>query len=114
MTRVKGGVTALKHRKNVLKQTKGFRFGRSTKERQAREALFHAGNHAFAHRRNKKNDFRRMWQVQIGSEVKQYDLSYSRFIDALHKKNIGLDRKVLAGLAEHHPGTFKKVVEMVK
>lgn len=114
MTRVKGGVTALKHRRNVLKQAKGFRFGRGTKERQAREALFHAGNHAFAHRRKKKNDFRRMWQTQINAEVKQYGLSYSRFIDALHKKNIALDRKVLAELAEYHPEVFVKVVEKVK
>lgn len=113
MTRVKGGVTALKHRRNVLKQAKGFRFGRSTKERQAREALFHAGNHAFNDRRKKKGVFRALWQVQIGASLREHNLSYSRFIDGLHKKNIGLDRKVLAELAEHHPETFKKVVDLV-
>ncbi len=67
MTRIKRGTTSLKRRKNILSQTKGFRFGRSTKERQAREAIAHAGSHAFAHRRDKKNDARRLWTVQINA-----------------------------------------------
>lgn len=114
MTRVKRGTISLKRRRNILKQVKGFRFGRSTKERMAREAIFHAGNHAFAHRRKKKNDFRRLWQTQIGAAVKEYGLSYSRFMDALKKKGIGLNRKMLAHLAEHDTDTFKNVVAKVK
>ena len=114
MTRVKRGSTSLKRRKNILKRAKGFRNARSTKERQAREALFHAGNHAFAHRRDKKNVFRRLWTLRINAAVREHGMSYSTFIDALKKKNVGLDRKTLSGLAENHPDIFKKVVESVK
>lgn len=114
MTRVKRGTTSLKRRKNILKRTKGFRNARSTKERQAREALFHAGNHAFAHRRDKKNVFRRLWTTRINAAVREEGLSYSKFIDALKKKNVALDRKILSNLAENYPDIFKKVVDSVK
>lgn len=114
MTRVKRGVTSLKRRRNILKRAKGFRNARSTKERQAREALYHAGNHAFAHRRDKKNVFRRLWTTRINAAVREHGMSYSTFIDALNKKNVGLDRKILADLAENNPDVFKKVVESVK
>lgn len=114
MTRVKGGVTALKRRRNVLEQVKGYRFGRSTKERQAREALFHAGNHAFAHRRDKKNDFRRLWNVKINAGVRALGLTYSKLIGMLKVKNIELDRKSLAYLAKEQPNAFAKVVETAK
>lgn len=113
MTRVKRGTTKLKRRRNVLAQTKGYRFGRSTKERQAREAIFHAGVYAFAHRRQKKSEFRKLWQTQIGAGLREFKISYSRFIDAMHKKDIALDRKILADLAEHEPKTFARVVEQV-
>jgi len=113
MTRVKRGIISLKRRRNVLKQVKGYRFGRSTKERQAREAIAHAGTHAFAHRKDKKNDFRRLWQIKISAAVVPLGLSYSKFIDALKKKEIGLDRKVLADMAEKNPKTFKDIVKQV-
>lgn len=111
MTRVKKGVNALKSRRNILKRAKGFRHGRSTKERQANEALVHAGNYSFAHRKDKKNDFRKLWNVRIGASLKNKGLSYSRFIDALKKKEINLDRKILANLAQNHPETFNRIVE---
>ncbi len=111
MPRVKRGVIGNKRRKNVLRAAKGYRFGRSTKEREARVALLHAGAHAFAHRRDKKNDFRRLWQIKINAAAREHGLSYSKFIDALKKKNIELDRKILATLAEHHPASFKRLVE---
>lgn len=114
MTRVKRGTTSLKRRRNILKQVKGFRFGRSTKERQAKDAIRHAGNHAFAHRRTKKRDFRRLWQVQINASVREVGLSYSKFIDMLNKKDIKINRKMLAELAEKNPETFTKIVEAVK
>ena len=114
MTRIKRGTISLKRRRNLLKQVKGFRFGRSTKERQAREAIYHAGNHAFAHRRKKKNDFRQLWQTQINAAVRREGLSYSVFMGSLKKNNIGLNRKMLAELAEHNTDTFKKVVAKVQ
>ena len=112
MSRVKKGVNALKTRRNILKQVKGYRFARSKKERAAYEAISHAGKYAFAHRRDKKNDFRQLWQVKISAFVKNHNTSYSKFIGALKKKGIIVDRKILAILAEHNPETMKKVVEM--
>ncbi|PCI29054.1 50S ribosomal protein L20 [Candidatus Kaiserbacteria bacterium] len=114
MARVKRGTTSLKTRKNVLKRVKGYRFGRSTKERQAREAIAHAGNHAFAHRRRKKGDFRRLWTVKLNAALRPLEMTYSKFIDALTKKNITLNRKVLSELAHNEPETFKRIVEVVK
>lgn len=114
MTRVKKGVNALKNRRNVLKQTKGYRHGRGTKERQANEAIFHAGTYAFAHRRDKKGDFRRLWVVRMSAVLKESGLSYSRFIDLLKKKDVALDRKILSELADQNPDVFKKIVEAVK
>lgn len=114
MTRVKKGVNALKSRKNILRRTKGFRYGRSTKERQAIDALLHAGAYAFAHRRDKKGDARRMWNVKISYALKEMGTSYSKVMGALKKQNILLDRKILASLAAENPATFKKVVEMAK
>lgn len=114
MTRVKRGTTSMKRRRKILAKAKGYRFGRSTKERQAKEAVIHAGVHAFNHRRDKKGDFRRLWQIKINSAVRQFDLSYSKFINLLKKNKVGIDRKILAELAEHNPDSFKRVVEKVK
>ena len=111
MTRVKRGVIKNKRRKNILSQTKGFRFGRSTKEAQAKDALLHAGNYAFAHRKDKKADMRRLWTTKLNAIVRDFDMSYSKFIDKLKKKNIALDRKILADIAEKNPETFKRLVE---
>lgn len=114
MTRVKRGTTSLKRRRNVLKQVKGFKWGRKSKERLAREALLHAGPHAFKGRKLKKRNFRRLWQTKISAAVQSEELSYSKFINALKRKKVELDRKVLAELAEKHPQVFKKIVEQVK
>jgi large subunit ribosomal protein L20 len=111
MTRVKKGVNALKTRRNILKQVKGYRFGRGTKERQANEAIFHAGTYAFAHRRDKKGDIRRLWNVRINAGLRPLGYSYSKFIGAIKKQNIELDRKILADLAHNNPEIFKKITE---
>lgn len=113
MTRVKKAVNALKSRKNILRKVKGYRFGRSTKERMAQEAIFHAGSYSFAHRRDKKNDFRKLWNVRINAALGE-TLSYSQFIGALKKKNIVVDRKILSQIAADAPDTFKRIVESVK
>ena len=112
MTRVKKGVNALKTRKNVLRRVKGYRFGRGTKERQAIDATLHAGAYAFAHRKDKKGDARRNWNVKISYSLKEMGLSYSKLIGALKKKNIMLDRKILSTLVEENPTTFKQIVDM--
>ena len=113
MTRVKKGVNALKTRRNVLRQVKGYRFGRSKKERQAYEAISHAGSYSFAHRRDKKNDFRKMWTVRINAALEAQGISYSKFIGAMKKKGIAVDRKILATLAKDNPQSFERLVKKV-
>lgn len=113
MTRVKKGVNALKTRKNVLRKVKGYRFGRSKKERQANEAIFHAGTYSFAHRKDKKGDFRRLWNVRLSAILKENGLSYSRFISMLKNKNVVLDRKILSEIAGSQPDVFKAIIKFV-
>jgi large subunit ribosomal protein L20 len=114
MTRVKKGVHALKRRRSVLKQTKGMRHGRSTKERQAKDALLHAGNYSFAHRKDKKSHNRKLWNIKINAGSRELGMTYSKLINALKKKNIMLDRKIMSDFAEHHPQTFARILEAVK
>lgn len=114
MSRVKKGINALKRRRSVLKQTKGFRFGRSTKERQANEALVHAYQAAFNHRRDKKRDMRGLFQTQIGAASKELGISYSKLMGNLKKKNIELDRKILSSLARDYPKVFEQIVTLAK
>ena len=113
MTRVKKGVNALKTRKNILRKVKGYRHGRGTKERQANEAIMHAGSYAFEHRKDRKGDFRRLWNVRLSAILKENGFSYSKFIPLLKKADITLDRKILASLAEKQPEVFKKILETV-
>ena len=115
MARVKGGKHSAKTRRNVLAMTKGYRFGRSTKERQAREAIAHAGKYAFAHRRDKKNDYRRLFAVRINAGLDQVSetLSYSKLMGGLKKQNISLNRKMLAMIAEKSPETFARIAKKV-
>jgi large subunit ribosomal protein L20 len=115
MSRVKKGVNALKTRRNILKQVKGYRFRRSKTERAAYEAISHAGTYAFAHRRDKKGDYRRLWNVRINAALREInpDYSYSRFMGNLKKAKIDLDRKALATLAAESTESFKKIVAKV-
>ncbi|HUC01384.1 MAG TPA: 50S ribosomal protein L20 [Candidatus Paceibacterota bacterium] len=114
MPRVKRGTIANKRRRNVLKNTKGYKWGRKSKERAAKEALLHAWTHAFRGRKEKKRTFRQLWNVKINAVVREEGMNYSTFIAALKKANIKIDRKILADLAEHEPAAFKKVVSTVK
>lgn len=114
MVRVKRGVIAHKKREKLLKYAKGFKWGRKSKERLAKEALLHAWSHAFAGRKLKKRNFRRLWQTKIGAAAKTEGISYSKLIGGLRKNKIELDRKILAELAETKPDIFKKIVEMAR
>ncbi|MCL5782018.1 MAG: 50S ribosomal protein L20 [Patescibacteria group bacterium] len=114
MARSKKAVHALKNRRSILKAAKGYRFRRSKTERAANEALAHAGAYAFAHRRDKKNDFRKLWNVRINAGLRPLGLSYSRFIGLAKKKNIAIDRKSLAHLANKQPETFARLVNAIK
>jgi len=114
MARVKGGLMAQKRRRNILDEVKGYRLQRSKKKRVAREAIYHAQLYSFAHRKDKKNDFRRLWTVRINAALMAFGLKYSRFIKTLKDNNIELDRKVLATLAKDRPESFARIVEEVK
>lgn len=114
MSRVKRGTTAHKKRERLLKLTKGFRWGRKSKERAAKEALLHALSRKFRGRKEKKRNFRQLWNVQINAALRNRGTTYSRFIAALKTNNVRLDRKILADLARNEPKVFDKIVETVK
>ncbi len=114
MARIKRGVIKHKKREKLLRLTKGFRWGRKSKKRAAKEALLHAFTHAFRGRKEKKRNFRQLWNVKINAALRTEGLKYSEFINLLKKKDIKLNRKVLADLAEHEPQVFKKIIESVK
>ena len=114
MVRIKRGTTAHKRRKRILKLTKGFRWGRKSKYRLAKDALFHAWTHAYRDRKKKKRIFRGLWQTQINAASREKGISYSKFIHALKKNKIEIDRKILSELAREHPVIFEKIIEKAK
>jgi len=114
MTRVKRGKAHLKHRKHILKEAKGYKWGRKKKIKLAKTAILKAGVYAYRDRRRKKREFRRLWQVQINAACRELGLNYSKFIAGLKRKNIELDRKILSQLAINYPEFFRKIVEFVK
>ena len=114
MTRVKKGASAHKHRKHLLKNAKGFKYGRKSKYKLAKDALRHAWTYAYRDRKVKKRDFRQLWQLQINEAARKLGINYSRFINGLKKKNIEIDSKILSQLIEKYPAIFEKIVEEVK
>lgn len=114
MVRVKRGKTSHKRRKRLLKEAKGFKWGRKSKYRLAKEALFHAWSYAFRGRKEKKRMYRRIWQAEINAFCRQFGLTYSKFIAGLKKNKIELNRKILAQLANEKPEIFEKLIEKVK
>lgn len=114
MPRVKRGTTHVKRRKAILKQVKGYRWGRKNLLRLAKTAVNKAGAYAYRDRRNKKRDFRRLWTARINAATRARGLSYSRFIDKLNKAEVKLNRKVLSEIAQDYPKVFDGIVENVK
>lgn len=114
MARVKRGVTSHAKHKKLHELTKGFRGGRSKLVKEAKSALLHAGEYAFAGRKLRKRDFRRLWITQLGNAVRAEGISYSKFINQLKVKNINLDRKILSDLAVNNPEDFKQILAQVK
>lgn len=114
MPRVKRGTTTKKRHKKLLKQTRGYRQGRKNLIGLAKQAILHAGVHAYVGRKTKKRTFRNLWIIKVNAAARENGLSYSRFMQGLKKAKIDLDRKVLAQLAENYPDQFKTIVEKVK
>lgn len=114
MTRVKRGTISRKRHRNILDRTKGFTMTNRRLIKRAHEADLHAGQYAFAGRKNRKRDMRTLWILRISEAVKLKGMSYSTFINALKLKKVELNRKILAHLASENPQVFDKIVTEVK
>ena len=114
MARVKRGITVKARHKKILKMAKGYRGRASTCYRIALEKVEKALRYAYRDRRKKKHEFRALWIQRINAGVRQYDMTYSRFMSGLIKAGIELDRKVLADIALKEPKAFAKLVDSAK
>jgi large subunit ribosomal protein L20 len=114
MPRVKRGVTARARHKKVTDAAKGYRGRRSNVFRIAKEAVMRAGQYAYRDRRNKKRVFRALWIARINAAVREYEMTYSVFINGLNKAEIDLDRKVLSDMAIHDKPAFAALVAKIK
>lgn len=114
MARVKRGVTAHARHKKILAEAKGYRGFRSKIFRVAKQAVIKAGQYAYRDRRQKKRDFRALWIVRINAAARDCGLSYSRFMDGLHKAGVEVDRKMLADIAVHDKTGFIALAERAK
>jgi large subunit ribosomal protein L20 len=114
MPRVKSNVTRLKRKKQVMKAARGAFGARSKLWKAAKENVERGWKYAYRDRKNKKREFRRLWIVRINAAAHQNDLSYSVFMNGLHKAGIEVDRKVLADLAVHDPAAFTALAEKAR
>lgn len=112
--RIKRAVNAVKKRRKILKQAKGYFGAKSKLYRTAREQVMKSGMYAYIGRKQKKRDFRSLWIVRINAGCRINNISYSRFIAGLKAKNIDLNRKVLADMAARQPEAFAELVKQVK
>ena len=114
MTRVKRGVTKRRRHKKVLKMTKGHQGVRHTLYRRAHESLIHALQYAYAHRREKKGDMRRLWNIRINAAARANDISYSQLVHGLKLAGVDVNRKMLADLAIRDPEAFQQIATRAK
>ena len=114
MPRAKRGFKARRRRNRILKHASGFHSARSRLYAYAKEVVMKAWVYAYAHRRLRKRDFRRLWITRINAAARDHGLSYSRLINGLLKAGIEIDRKVLAELAVHDAGAFGAICEQAK
>jgi large subunit ribosomal protein L20 len=112
--RVKRGVNTHAKHKKIFQANKGYRMTKRRLIKVAKEAYLHAGEYAFAGRKQKKRDFRSLWILRISEAVRIQGLSYSVFINKLKSAKIELDRKILANLVSEKPETFQAIVDKVK
>ena len=110
MARIKKGVTARQRHKKILTLMKGQRATRHSLYRRAHESMMHSLSYAYAHRRERKGDMRRLWIARINAASQASGMSYSQFIESLKKADIDLNRKVLADMAVREPAAFADLV----
>ena len=114
MPRAKRGFKARRRRNRILKAASGFYGRRKNTIRTAKAAVDKSMQYSYRDRKNKKRTFRALWIQRVNAAVREFGLTYSRFIDGLGKAGIEIDRKVLSEMAIHEPAAFKAVVEKVK
>ena len=114
MPRVKRGVTAHARHKKVIEQAKGYRGRRKNVYRVAKQAVTKAGQYAYRDRRQRKRQFRALWITRINAAARENGLSYSRFMDGLHKADIQVDRKLLADMAVNDKNAFTQLAEQAR
>ncbi|MDO8750030.1 MAG: 50S ribosomal protein L20 [Dehalococcoidia bacterium] len=114
MSRVKRGITKHQRHLKVLSMTKGHIGVRHRLYRRAKESLIHGLAYAYAHRRERKGDFRRLWILRVGSAARQHGLNYNSLIHGLKLANVEIDRKILADLAVRDSDTFAQLVAKAK
>ncbi len=114
MPRSTNAVASKARRKKILKQAKGYWGRRSNVFTVAKNAVEKALQYSYTGRKQKKRDFRSLWIQRISAAVREEGMSYSKFMDKIHKKNIQLNRKALADLAMNHPEAFKEIIKTVK
>ena len=112
--RIKRGVNAIKKRRKILKQAKGYWGAKSKLYRVARQAVMKSQMYAYVGRKNKKRDFRKLWIARINAAARMNGLSYSKFMYGLKKNGIALNRKVLADLAVNDAAAFATLCEKAK
>ena len=114
MTRIKRGVTKRRRHKKILKMTKGHQGGRHRLFRQANESMLHAYSYAYAHRRERKGDMRKLWNVKINAAARANGLTYSKLIHGLKLAGVEVNRKMLADLAMRDPQAFAEIARTAK
>ena len=114
MTRVKGGGVRRRRHKKLLKMTKGHQGVRHTLYRRAHESLIHALRYAYVHRREKKGDMRRLWNIRINAGARANETTYSQMMHGLHLAGVEVNRKILADLAIRDPGAFAEIANRAK
>ena len=114
MARIKGAMMTRKRRKKVLKLAKGYYGSKSKHFKMAKQQVMKGGNYAFAGRKQKKRDYRRLWITRINAAARINGMSYSVLMNGLKKAGVQLDRKVLSDMAINDPAAFTAITEVAK
>jgi large subunit ribosomal protein L20 len=114
LPRVKRGITSHRRHKKVLALTKGHRATSHSLIKRARESMLHALSYAYAHRRERKGDMRRLWVLRVSAASRSQGLTYSQFITGLKRAGVEINRKMLADMAVREPEAFANLVTLAK
>ncbi len=112
--RIKRATNAVKKRRAILKQAKGYRGAKSKLYRVARQAVMKSGQYAYIGRKHRKRDMRKLWVIRINAAARENGLTYSRLINGLKVKGIDLNRKILADMAVNDAPAFAELCNKIK